>query len=150
MSPTKRSSGLHLPPLELECLQALWALGQGTVQQLHARLLASRPLAYTTVMTVMDRLTRKGMVEREKHGRAHLYHPRVAEEELRRDALNRILENFFAGSPEELLRYLEAGVAPALKPRPAVKGASRAPAPLEAPRVTAAPTVKQEIDTELL
>jgi predicted transcriptional regulator len=150
MSPTKRSSGLHLPPLELECLQALWALGQGTVQQLQARLLASRPLAYTTVMTVMDRLSRKGMVEREKRGRAHLYHPRVAEEELRRDALNRFLENFFGGSPEELLRYLKAGGAPALKPRPAVKGASRAPAPLEAPRMTVAPAAKQEIDTELL
>ena len=149
MSPTKRSSGLHLPPLELECLQALWALGQGTVQQLHARLLGSRPLAYTTVMTVMDRLTRKGVVEREKRGRAHLYHPRVAEGELRRDALNRLLKDFFGGSREELLRYLEPGVSRARRPSPAVQVGTRAPSS-PAAEMAAVPKVKEEIGPELL
>ena len=149
MSPTKRSSGLHLPPLELECLQALWALGQGTVQQLHAHLLASRPLAYTTVMTVMDRLTRKGMVDREKHGRAHLYHPRVAEEELRQDALNRLLKDFFGGSREELLRHLEPGMSRARRPGPAVQAGTRAPSS-PAAEVAAMPKVKGEIAPELL
>ena len=149
MSPTKRSSGLHLPPLELECLQALWALGQGTVQQLHARLLPSRPLAYTTVMTVMDRLTRKGMVEREKRGRAHLYHPRVAEEELRQDALDRLLKDFYGGSREELLRYLEPGMSRARRPSPTVQAGARAPSS-PAAEVAAIPEAKVEIAPELL
>ena len=149
MSPTKRSSGLHLPSLELECLQALWALGQGTVQQLHTHLLASRPLAYTTVMTVMDRLTRKGMVGREKRGRAHLYHPRVAEEELRKDALNRLLKDFFGGSREELLRYLEPGMSRARKPCPAAQERTRAPSS-PAAEVAAMPEGKGEIALELL
>ena len=149
MSPTKRNSGLHLPPLELECLQALWALGQGTVQQLHAHLLPSRPLAYTTVMTVMDRLTRKGMVGREKCGRAHLYRPQVAEEGLRQDALNRLLKDFFGGSREELLGYLEPSMSRARKPRPAVLEGTRAPSS-PAAEVTARPAVKGEIAPELL
>jgi predicted transcriptional regulator len=149
MCPTKRSYGLHLPPLELECLQALWALGQGTVQQLQARLLAARPLAYTTVMTVMDRLTRKGMVAREKRGRAHLYHPRVAEEALRRNALHRLLRDFFGGSREELLGYLEPSLSRARKPRPAVREANRDPSS-RAAEVTGRPVVKREIDSVLL
>ena len=149
MSTTKRNSGLHLPPLELECLQALWALGHGTVQQLHAHLLASRPLAYTTVMTVMDRLTRKGMVEREKRGRAHLYHSRVAEEELRQGALNRLLKDFFGGSREELLRYLEPAISRDRRSSPAVQAGARAPS---SPAAVAAAMAEgpREIDTELL
>jgi BlaI family transcriptional regulator, penicillinase repressor len=149
MSPTKRNSGLHLPPLELECLQALWALGQGTVQQLHAHLLASRPLAYTTVLTVMDRLTRKGMVEREKRGRAHLYHSRVAEEELRQGALHRLLRDFFGGSREELLRYLEPTMSGARRSGPAVQAGARAPSS-PAAEGAAMPAGVREIDTELL
>ena len=150
MCPTKRSSGLHLPPLELECLQALWALGQGTVQQLRARLLAARPLAYTTVLTVMDRLTRKGIVAREKRGRAHLYQPRVAEEELRQDALHRLVKNFFGGSQEELLRYLKPGMSRASELRPAVRKENRDRSSRAAAEVTALPEVKREIDSVLL
>jgi predicted transcriptional regulator len=150
MSPTKRNSGLHLPPLELECLQALWALGQGTVQQLQERLLVSRPLAYTTVLTVMDRLTRKGMVAREKRGRAHLYHPRVAKEDLRQDALARLVSDFFGGSQKELLNYLGPGGSGDREPLQTVQDAYRPSSPLPAEEVTVAAEVKREIEPELL
>jgi len=153
MSPLKRSSGLHLPLLELECLQALWALGQGTVQQLHARLLASRPLAYTTVMTVMDRLARKGVVAREKRGRAHLYRSLVAEEASQQDAVNQLVKDFFGGSREELLRYLEPGPPRLDKSHQVARQRVPASSSLSAPTVsqtTAERQVTEELDPELL
>lgn len=63
------------PPLELECLKALWNLGEGNVKDVRRALTANRALAYTTVMTVLDRLARKGGVARRKVGRSFVYAP---------------------------------------------------------------------------
>jgi hypothetical protein len=60
-------------------------------------------------MTVMDRLARKGVVEREKQGRAHLYRPRFAENQIRDRALERLVANFFQGSRDDLHQYLSGG-----------------------------------------
>ena len=57
------------PPLELLCLRALWTLGEGNVKAVQQVVADSRPLAYTTIMTVLDRLVRKGMLARRKIGR---------------------------------------------------------------------------------
>ena len=70
------------PPLELECLKALWTLGEGNVSQVRQELAGTRPLAYTTVMTVLDRLAHKGVISRRKAGRAFLYVPQVSRETL--------------------------------------------------------------------
>jgi predicted transcriptional regulator len=78
-----RHSILDLAPLELECLSVLWPLGEGTVRDIHRALAASRPRAYTTVMTIMDRLEQKGIVARRKVGRAFLYEPKLSAEEAR-------------------------------------------------------------------
>jgi predicted transcriptional regulator len=150
MSPTQRNSGRRLPALELACLQALWALGQGTVQQLQAHLRAARPLAYTTVLTVMDRLTRKGVVARERSGRALLYRPLVAEEVLRQDALERLVKEFFGGSRGDLQQYLVSGAPPAGRSSPAAPEVNRAPAALASSKVGPAPAVSGELETELL
>ena len=90
-------------------MAALWAEGKATVHEIRAHLLPRRPLAYTTVMTVMDRLARKGVVEREKQGKAHVYRPAVTQEVVSERALRQLVENFFHGSYEELLRHLENG-----------------------------------------
>ena len=78
MARKSRNHRLDLPPLELECMKVLWALGEGTVHTVHSQIFAARPLAYTTIMTIMVRLARKGVVERQKRGRAHFYRPLVA------------------------------------------------------------------------
>ena len=88
-------------------MKALWALEKGTVHDIRRRMLAERPLAYTTVMTIMDRLVRRGVVEREKRGRAHLYHPVVTQRAVCDHALARLVDRFFQGSRDELRRYLE-------------------------------------------
>ena len=58
------------PPLEMLCLKALWSLGEGNVKDVQQSVSRSRPLAYTTIMTVLERLVRKGKLTRHKKGRA--------------------------------------------------------------------------------
>ena len=94
------------PPLELECLKALWDLGEGNVRAVREALAATRPLAYTTVMTVLDRLTRKGAVVRRKVSRSFVYTPVLDRESLRRLAVRQLADSFFGGSLEELRAYL--------------------------------------------
>ena len=106
-----RNHVLSLPPLELECMKTLWTLGQANVHGIRAGMLASRPLAYTTVMTVMGRLTHKGVVERRKQGRFHVYRPLVSESQVREHAVGRLVDDFFRGSRELLGEYLENGSA---------------------------------------
>jgi BlaI family penicillinase repressor len=106
-----RRSLLDLAPLELDCMNTLWPIGEGTVREIRDLLAARRPRAYTTIMTIMDRLARKGVVERKKTGRAYVYRPRLSVEEARAQALGQVLENFFGGSKEALLAQLENGTA---------------------------------------
>src|SRR5277367_5084339 len=101
-----RRALLDLAPLELDCMNTLWPMGQGTVREIRDRLAARRPRAYTTIMTIMDRLARKGIVERRKVGRAYMYRPNLSAEEARGHALDQVIENFFAGSKEALLAQL--------------------------------------------
>jgi predicted transcriptional regulator len=95
------------PPLELACLTALWGLGQGSVKHVRQAVAESHPLAYTTVMTVLDRLARRGLITRTKAGRAFVYAPAVSRDRLRRLALQEFLDSYFESSREELLRFLQ-------------------------------------------
>ena len=99
------------PPLELECLRALWTLGEGNVKDVRHAIAANRSLAYTTVMTVLDRLARKGGVARRKVGRSFVYAPVLSRESLRRLAIRDLVERFFDGSEDSLIAYLLHGAA---------------------------------------
>jgi BlaI family transcriptional regulator, penicillinase repressor len=109
--PSPRRRVLDLAPLELDCMNTLWPIGEGTVREIRDRLAARLPRAYTTIMTIMDRLARKGVVERAKSGRAYVYRPRLSAEDARAQALGLVLENFFGGSKEALLAQLGSGTA---------------------------------------
>ena len=97
------------PPLELECLKVLWTLGERNVKDVQQALAGSRSLAYTTVMTVLDRLTRKGGVARRKVGRSFVYVPVLSRSVLRRLAVQDLLDRYFEGSQEALLELLREG-----------------------------------------
>jgi BlaI family penicillinase repressor len=95
------------PPLELECLKALWGMGEGTVRDVREVMVGNRNLAYTTVMTVLDRLEKRGGVSRRKQGRSFVYVPKLSREELRRFAVKELVDRFFDGSEEALARFLK-------------------------------------------
>lgn len=103
-----RRSVLDLAPLELDCMNTLWPLGEATVREIRDRLAERRARAYTTIMTIMDRLARKGVVERRKTGRKYVYRARLSAEEARAHALLQVLENFFGGSKQSMLAQLDA------------------------------------------
>ncbi len=92
-------------------MNTLWPIGQATVREIRDLLAPRRPRAYTTIMTIMDRLARKGVVERVKTGRAYVYRPRLSADEARAQAIGQILENFFGGSKEALVAHLNGVVA---------------------------------------
>ena len=108
-APGPRRSVLDLAPLELDCMNTLWPIGEGTVRDIRDRLASRRPRAYTTIMTIMDRLARKGIVERRKSGRAYVYRANLTAEDARAQALGQVIESFFSGSREALLAHLGAG-----------------------------------------
>src|SRR5580700_5945473 len=101
------------PPLELECLKALWGIGEGTVRDVRHVMVGNRNLAYTTVMTVLDRLEKRGGVSRRKQGRSFVYVPKLSREELRRFAVKELVDTFFGGSEEALARFLKSSQQPA-------------------------------------
>jgi BlaI family penicillinase repressor len=94
------------PPLELECLRALWGLGEGSVRDVRQKLVRDHQLAYTTVMTVLDRLEKRGRVTRRKQGRSFVYEPKVSRDALRRFAVKELVDAFFDGSEQALVDYL--------------------------------------------
>jgi BlaI family transcriptional regulator, penicillinase repressor len=100
------------PPLELLCLRALWSLGEGNVKAVQQVVAESRPLAYTTIMTVLDRLVRKGMLARRKVGRSFSYAPQATRDAARRAAVRELLEGYFDGSVEALIVFLQRRVEP--------------------------------------
>ena len=100
------------PPLELLCLRALWTLGEGNVKAVQQMVAESRPLAYTTIMTVLDRLVRKGMLARRKVGRSFVYAPQSTRDDARRAALRELVDGYFDGSEEELKQFLQRSSQP--------------------------------------
>src|ERR1700733_12817102 len=111
------------PPLELLCLRALWSLGEGNVKAVQRIVAESRPLAYTTIMTVLDRLVRKGMLARRKIGRSFTYAPQATLHAARRAAVRELLDGYFDGSEEALIGFLQRR--PAETAAPAVQTADR-------------------------
>ncbi|HLH07198.1 MAG TPA: BlaI/MecI/CopY family transcriptional regulator [Terriglobales bacterium] len=101
-----RRSILDLAPLELDCMNALWRLGQATVRDVHAAVASTRPRAYTTIMTILDRLAQKGVVERQKSGRAWVYRAQLSADQARTHAVARLIEGFFQGSTEALVSHV--------------------------------------------
>ena len=92
-----------LGPLEVSVMGILWQSGESSVRDVIERL--DRPLAYTTVMTTLDRLFKKGLLDRRKEQRAFLYSPRFSQPNWERRLAGDLVAGFLAGpeSSSELL-----------------------------------------------
>ena len=92
-----RSSSRQLGPLELRLLEALWSRGSSTVRELLES--GYEDLAYTTVMTTLDRLFKKNLLTRQAEGRAFRYSPRLTREGLHREAVGDAFRQLLDASP---------------------------------------------------
>ncbi len=95
-----------LGPLEQDVMDVAWELGDATVRDVHDRLSADRVIAYTTVMTTMARLARKGMLVRDTADLAHRYRPAVGRDEYARGAAQDVLSWLLDRYPEPAAAYL--------------------------------------------
>jgi predicted transcriptional regulator len=94
----------QLTPLELEIMHVLWEMGPANVQSVQQKL--ERPLAYTTVQTMLNILHRKGKVKRVLKERAYFYKPAVSRRQVASLHVGDMVERLFGGSAENLVMSL--------------------------------------------
>lgn len=92
-----------LTEAELRLMDVLWRKEAATVRDVVAALPGNEPLAYSTVLTTLRILERKGYVSHEKEGRAYVYQPVVGREDARRSVVRYMMSRFFNNSPEALM-----------------------------------------------
>jgi len=104
MSEKSRTIKLSQPQIEL--MKVLWKQDRLSVSQVHEQLNQLKPLALTTVATMLKRLQEKGIVSHEKAGRQYLYTAQVSEQQVRTSMLGNLLNHLFDGEPEALVHHL--------------------------------------------
>ena len=94
----------RLTPREIELMIVLWERGPSTVAEVRGAL--GDGSASTTIPTLLRVLEEKGHVAREVEGRAHRYAALIDRDDASSSAIDRVLGQFFRGSPERLLTQL--------------------------------------------
>jgi predicted transcriptional regulator len=89
---------------ERDVLSAVCRLGQARVHDVRAAL--GRAAAYTTVMTVLDRLYKKGLLERQREGRAYVYSAVASPEQVQSSVAMTLLDRVLGGAPEAVAPVL--------------------------------------------
>ena len=97
---------VRLTGLQLSILRVLWERGEATTQDVWEHLTRARPLALTTVATLMSRLERKKVLTHSREGRQYVYRATVTRSEVRRSKVKELAENLFGGDPTALLSHL--------------------------------------------
>ena len=99
-----------LSDAELEVLKALWDHGPGTVRAINGALLGQgRRWAYTTVLTLLQRLQAKGCVTSETSGVAHVFHASASRDELLQARLRTLADQLCEGTSAPLMLALVQG-----------------------------------------
>lgn len=88
---------------ELEILQILWNLKEATVRTINDKLNLEKEVGYTTTLKILQIMTKKGMVERTKKDRSHIYKAVLSQDETQTAMLDRMMETAFGGSAMKLV-----------------------------------------------
>ncbi len=91
--------------LEEKVMEVLWKIGSGTVSQISEAL--NEEFAYTTVMTVLDRLYKKGFLKREKEGKGYRYYPVITKEEFERQIAKKVVKELTKENPSVAIAAFE-------------------------------------------
>ena len=87
-------------------MKVVWTLGRATVRQVYETVREKRPIAYTTVMTMMRILEDKGYLKKVMQDRAHVYQPVKPRQQVIGAMLRDFLDRVFDGAPDRLLLHL--------------------------------------------
>lgn len=96
----------QLTNVELEIMQILWNLGEGSVHHVLEKLPPERKLAYTSVSTMLRILEQKGVVKAKKVGRGHYYAPKLEKAEFEANSVAQLVHKVFNDTPSYLVRTL--------------------------------------------
>ncbi len=100
---TDKRNNIKPTASELEVLQILWENGPSTVKSVNDELNNNKNVGYTTTLKIMQIMHEKGLLDREKSGRSHIYKPVPQKDETQNVLLEKILETAFAGSASKLI-----------------------------------------------
>src|SRR5688500_17679789 len=101
-----RPSSRYPTELELAILKILWREGPASGRAIRDALAAMRDLAYTSVMTILGIMARKGYVRRSKRDGAYVYQPAIAEGEATQGMLRDLVDRAFNGSAMAVMQSL--------------------------------------------
>lgn len=91
---------------ELDILHVLWEQPHGcTVREIHDRLKPTRGSGYTSVLKIVQIMTKKGLLRRDDATRPQVLHAAVSEHDTQRGFMNDLFERVFGGSAKELLQH---------------------------------------------
>jgi predicted transcriptional regulator len=95
-----------LTDLQLAVMEVVWNGDGATAREVHSALEATRGLAYTTVLTVLTRLTEDKVVSAKREGKANRFMPLVTRDKAANLSVDRVAGQFFAGSAQSLAAHL--------------------------------------------
>jgi BlaI family transcriptional regulator, penicillinase repressor len=101
-----RTPNPTLTPQELAIMKLVWSMKRATVRQVYETLREKRPIAYTTVMTMMKILEDKGYLKKAMVDRAHVYQPSKPRQQVIGAMVRDFLDRVFDGAPDRLLVHL--------------------------------------------
>ena len=101
-----RPASKHPTELELAMLKIIWTENPLSVRQVRDALAPTRKLAYTSVMTIMNIMVRKGYLKRKKKGAGYLYQPRITRKATTRRMLRDLVDRVFDGSAASVILNL--------------------------------------------
>lgn len=87
-------------------MKVVWSRGDATVRDVYEALLEERKIAYTTVMTMMNVLEKKGHLRKKAEGRSFLYRPTRPQQKVVGSMVREFVERVFGGSAGPLLAHL--------------------------------------------
>jgi BlaI family transcriptional regulator, penicillinase repressor len=99
----------QLAALQLAIMRVLWKRGEATVADVREDLHDDRPLAYTTIATMLAKMERKGYVAHRIEGRAHIYRPAIDQEKVSRSMVTDLADRLFAGDVTQMVAHLLDG-----------------------------------------
>ncbi|MBD3671962.1 MAG: BlaI/MecI/CopY family transcriptional regulator [Planctomycetaceae bacterium] len=91
---------------QLAIMRLLWEHGESTVADIQNTLDVERPLAYSTVATVLSRMEQKGLVTHRSEDRVYHYRAAISQSETGDSIVGELVERIFGGSPSELVNHL--------------------------------------------
>lgn len=100
------SEAVGLTGLQLAILQVLWDRGEATTQEVWEAVSEERPLALTTIATLLSRLERKHVVAHHQEGRQYVYRATVTRAEVRRSKIQELTDTLFGGDAAALVSHL--------------------------------------------